>query len=83
MCRTITNSITLENKDGSSTTLCICIGFDSPSIIRFLEPMSGDLFTAIFSNCHFDEIIFPSIGNDKAIVGIVTQKPVDNVSWDE
>lgn len=38
----------------------IYIGFDSSSIIRYLEPLTNDIFKAHFEKCHFDENIFPS-----------------------
>ena len=37
----------------------IYVRYESPSIIQYLEPMTGDLFTARFINCHFDELVFP------------------------
>ncbi|KAK6126928.1 hypothetical protein DH2020_039329 [Rehmannia glutinosa] len=63
--------------------LGIYVGFDSPSIIRYLEPMTGDLFTTRFADCHFDEIIFPSMGKDKDVLQNDKQKPVENLSWNE
>ena len=41
------------------------MGFGSPSIIRYLEPLTGDMFTARFADCHFDETVFPSLGGNK------------------
>ena len=41
--------------------LGIYVGFDSPSIIRYLESLTGDMFTAHFADCHFDETVFPSL----------------------
>jgi hypothetical protein len=38
--------------------LGIYVGFDSPSIIRYVEPLTGDIFKARFEDCHFDENIF-------------------------
>ena len=35
--------------------LGIYVGYNSPSIIRFLKSLTGDLFTARFTDCHFDE----------------------------
>lgn len=35
-----------RTKMGPQHRLGIYIGFDSPSIIRFLEPLTGDVFTA-------------------------------------
>ncbi len=43
----------------------IYFGFECPSIIKYLEPMTGDLFNARFADCHFDETIFPSLGGEK------------------
>jgi hypothetical protein len=41
---------------GPQCRLGIYIGFDSPSIIRYLEPLASDIFKAHFEDCHFDEI---------------------------
>ena len=43
----------------------IYIGFDSPSIIKYLEPLTGDVLRARFADCHFDEVNFLSLGGDK------------------
>ncbi|XP_074377339.1 uncharacterized protein LOC141718862 [Apium graveolens] len=45
----------------------IYIGFNSPSIIRYLEPLIGDVFTARYADCHFDESVFPSLGGDNIL----------------
>ncbi|KAL6568032.1 hypothetical protein OROHE_003716 [Orobanche hederae] len=68
-------------KMGPQCRLGIYVGFDSPSIIRYLEPVTGDLFTARFAECHFDETVFPSIGADKTVLYKDKQKPVEDVSW--
>ena len=47
--------------------LGIYIGFDPPSIIRYLEPLTGDVFRARFAYCHFNEIVFPPLGGEKLI----------------
>jgi len=52
---------------GPQRRLGIYIGFDSPSIIRYLEPLTGDIFKARFEDCHFDENIFPSLGKEKSL----------------
>ena len=54
-----------RTKMGPQRRLGIYVGFNSPSIIRFLEPTTGDLFTAIFADCHFNETMFPSIETPK------------------
>jgi len=35
--------------------LGIYVGYESPSIIIYLEPTTGDLFTARFADYHYDE----------------------------
>jgi hypothetical protein len=47
---------------GPQRRLEIYIGFDYLSIIKYLEPLTGDIFKAHFEDCHFDENIFPSLG---------------------
>ena len=32
----------------------IYVGFDSPSIIRYLKPLARDVFRAKFTDCHFN-----------------------------
>ncbi|KAJ9561775.1 hypothetical protein OSB04_006935 [Centaurea solstitialis] len=43
-------------KMGPQKRLSIYVGYESPTIIRYLEPLTGDLLIARFTNCHFDEI---------------------------
>ena len=52
----------LRTKMGPQRRMGIYVGYDSPSIIRYLEPLTGDLFTARFADCHFYETVFPSLG---------------------
>ena len=61
---------------GAQQRICIYIGFDSPSIIRYLEPLTGDVFTARYVDCHFDESVFPTLGGGK----ILNKKPSE-ISW--
>jgi len=56
---------THRTKMGPKRCSGIYIGLDSPSIIRYLEPLTGDLFTARFADCHFDEKKFPSLRKGK------------------
>ena len=46
---------------GPQRRIRIYVGFDSPSIIRYLEPLTGDVFTAQYVNCHFDEYVFTAL----------------------
>ena len=50
---------------GLQCRIQIYFGFHSPSIIRFLQPLTKDVFKARFENCHFDENIFPSLRKEK------------------
>jgi hypothetical protein len=52
-------------KMGPQRRLRIYIGFHSPSIIKYLEPLTEDIFIARFADCQFDEIIFPILGGEK------------------
>jgi hypothetical protein len=36
--------------------------YETPSIIKYIEPMAGDLHTARYADCVFDEDHFPTLG---------------------
>jgi hypothetical protein len=40
----------------------VYVGYESPSIIKYLEPKTGDLFTARYADSIFDEDYFPALG---------------------
>ncbi|KAM2073215.1 hypothetical protein ACFX1T_041436 [Malus domestica] len=50
---------------GPQRKMGIYVGYDLPSMVRYLEPLTGDLFTARFMNYHFDKTVFPLLGGDK------------------
>lgn len=50
---------------GPQRKMGIYVGYDSPPIVRYLESLTGDIFTAHFADCHFDETIFSLLGGDK------------------
>ena len=56
-----------RTKMGPQRRFRIYVGFDLPSIIRYLEPLTRDVFRARFANCHFNETIFPPLGGEKSI----------------
>ena len=56
-----------RTKMGPQRRLGIYVGFDSPSIISYLEPLAGDIFRARFIDCHFNETVFPPLGGEKSI----------------
>ena len=47
--------------------LGIFVGFDPPSIIKYLKPLTRDVFKAKFAYCHFNEIVFVPLGGEKSI----------------
>ena len=63
-----------RTKMGPQRRLGIYVGYESPSIIKYLEPSTGDLFTARFVDCHFDEKLYPTLGGE-------TKQLV--ISWNE
>ena len=54
-------------KLGPQRHLGIYVGFQSASIINYIEPLTGEVFTARFADCHFDDNLFPPLGGDKPI----------------
>ncbi|KAM1489087.1 hypothetical protein ACFXTO_032382 [Malus domestica] len=57
----------LRTKKGPQRMMRIYVGYDSPSIIHYLELLIGNMFTAHLSDCHFYEIVFSSLGGDKNV----------------
>ena len=58
---------THQPKLGPQRRLGIYVGFQSASIINYIKPLMGEVFTTQFADCHFDENIFPPLGGDKPI----------------
>jgi hypothetical protein len=50
---------------GPHRKMGIYVWYNSPSIIKYLEPLTGDLFTARYADCIFDEDNFPALGGEK------------------
>ena len=44
--------------------LGIYVGYEAPSIIKYLEPMTENLFKTRFADCHFDESIYQTLGEE-------------------
>ncbi|GJR98057.1 hypothetical protein Tco_0270231 [Tanacetum coccineum] len=65
-----------RTKMGPQRRLRIYVGYATSSIIRYIEPLTGDLFTARFVDCHFDEAVFPKLGG-------VKKNQEKNVTWCE
>jgi len=62
---------------GPHRKLGIYVGYQSPSIIKYLEPLTGDLFTARFADSIFNEDLFPALGGDYKY-----QKECPEINWD-
>jgi hypothetical protein len=50
---------------GPHRKMGIYVGYNSPSIIKYLELLTGDLFTARYADCIFDEDNFPALGGEQ------------------
>jgi hypothetical protein len=49
---------------GPHRKMGIYVGYLSPSIIKYLEPLTGDLLTAQYTDCIFNEEHFPALGGE-------------------
>jgi hypothetical protein len=49
---------------GPHRKLGIYVGYHSPSIIKYLEPMTGDLFMAQYDYCIFNDDHFLVLGGE-------------------
>lgn len=57
----------IVTKNYTEGTISIYVGFDSPFNIRYLEPLTGDIFSAQYADCHFGESIFPKSGGENIL----------------
>jgi hypothetical protein len=62
---------------GPHRKLGIYVGYKSPSIIKYLEPTTGDLFMARYADCIFNEDHFPAFGGDCQY-----HKECQEINWD-
>jgi hypothetical protein len=53
---------------GPHRKMGIYVRYYSPSNIKFLEPMTGDLFTVRYADCIFNEDHFPAFGGNFRII---------------
>jgi hypothetical protein len=56
------------------------VRFQSPSILKYLEPLLGDLFTAHFVDCIFNEDHFLTLGGDNKFINDGREIDWDNKS---
>jgi hypothetical protein len=59
---------------GPQCSLGIYVGFESPSIIKYLEPLTGDLRTARFADSIFNEDHFLALGEESTSLGTNAEK---------
>ena len=62
---------------GPHKKLGIYVGYQSSSIIKYLEPLTGDVFTARYADCIFNEDHFPALGG-----GTKNHKQCQEINWD-
>ena len=62
---------------GPHRKLGIYVGYKSPSIINYLDPLTGDLFTAHHIDCIFNEDHFLALGGDN-----MYQNECQEINWD-
>jgi hypothetical protein len=53
---------------GPHRRMGIYVGYQSPSILKYLEPLTGDLFIARFTDCIFNEDHFLALGGDNKFI---------------
>ena len=56
-----------RTKLGPQRRLGIYVGFQSSSTINYIEPLTGEVFTARFTDCHFNEDVIQPLGGEKPI----------------
>ena len=56
-----------HTKLGPQRCLGIYVGFQSSSIINYIELVIDEVFTTRFTNCHFNEYVFPPLEGEKSI----------------
>ena len=62
MCLKLKLKIIKKNYLNFKALRGIYVRFDSPPIIKYLELLMGDVFTARFDDCHLNETNFSTLG---------------------
>jgi hypothetical protein len=60
---------------GPHRKMGIFVGYSSSSIIKYLKPLTGDLFTARYADCIFDEDNFLALWGEK------NHKECQEIDW--
>jgi hypothetical protein len=58
--------------------MVIYVGYHSPSIIKYLELMTGDLFLARYADCIFNKDHFPKLGEE-----FQNNSEWQEINWDD
>ena len=56
---------THRTKLGPQRRLSIYVGFQSSSIINYIEPLIGEVFTTRYAYCHFNKDVFSPLGGEE------------------
>jgi hypothetical protein len=62
---------------GPHRKMGIYVGYHSPSIIKYLKPMTRDLFMAWYADCIFNEDHFPTLGRE-----FQNNSKCQKINWD-
>jgi hypothetical protein len=63
---------------GPHRKIGIYVGYHSLSIIKYLEPMTEDLFTVRYADCIFNEDHFPALGRE-----FQSNLKYQKINWDD
>jgi hypothetical protein len=63
---------------GPNRKMSIYVGYHSPSIIKYLEPMTVDLFMAQYTGWIFNEDQFPVLGGE-----FQNNSECQEINWDD
>ena len=68
---------------GPQRRMGIYVGYESPSIIKYLEPTTGDLFKARYADSQFDESTYPTLGGDNGRLNKEIEWSRPSISWQD
>jgi hypothetical protein len=63
---------------GPHRKMGIYVGYHSPSIIKYMKPMTEDLFTVWYANCIFNDDHFPALGGE-----FQYNSECQEINWDD
>jgi hypothetical protein len=63
---------------GPHRRMGIYVGFQTSSILKYMEPLTNDLFTTQFADCIFNEDHFLALGGDNKCI-----TEYQKINWDD